>query len=112
MKRTEFSDSLMAMGLTDERAAVVLGVMDGPSGYGTCLSCVNGNTLRVAACGLDQKPQEILETVPLREIRILKASSFVLSPKLVFEYDGHRYTLTRFNGAKEFLEIIREEAAK
>ena len=112
MKRTDFSDSLMQMGLTDERAAVVFGVMDGPSGYGTCLCCVNGNTLSVVESGLDQKPRRVLETIPLREIQILKASSFALAVKLVFLYGGHRFTLTRFNCAREFLEIVKEEAAK
>ena len=112
MKRTDFSDSLLQKGLTDERAAVVFGVMDGPSGNGTCLACVNGNTLSIAACGYDQKPQQVLDVVPLREIRILKASSFALSPTLVFTYNDKKFKLTRFNCAKEFLEIIREEAAK
>ncbi len=45
----------------------------------------------------------------LRDIRLIKARSFVLDPRLVFVYHGQKFSFTGFSCAKEFLEIILQE---
>lgn len=112
MKQTDFSRQLEQQGLVDSRAAVVFGVLDGPDGNGTCLACINGNTLRLVECGFDQKPQAVHHTIPLSEIQIVKASSFVFAPTLVFTHNGSKFKLKNFGAAKEFLAIVAEEAGK
>lgn len=112
MKQTDFSANLARQGLVDDRAAVVLGVADSPAGNGLCLACVNGNVLRLVESDYSSRVGDVIDEIPLREIEIQKASSFALGPSLRFLYHGARYTLTRFNCAKEFLAIIQEENRK
>ncbi len=112
MQYTEFSKNLALMGLLDDRNAVVLAHIKGPDAYGLCLACVNNNLLRLLDTDLSQKPGPLYRLIPLNKIKILKASSFVLNPKLKFDHQGEQYILTQFNCAKEFIKIILEENHK
>ena len=48
----------------------------------------------------------------LREIRDVKSSAFILHSYLKFTYRGEGYLLKNFGGARQFLAVIREEAAR
>lgn len=112
MQHTEFSQKLIDKGLLDDRNAVVFGVMNSHAGNGTCLVCLNGNTMRVFESNMTQQPISLMHEIPVSEIKITKASGFVLHPVLAFEYAGNSYELTRFSCAKEFIAIVQEENKK
>jgi len=112
VKETDFSRKLMVQGLLDSRSAVVLGRMQSPAGYGLCLACINGNTLRIYETDYTQRLGTLFHEIPLREITIVKSSSFVLNSFLKFDWCGDQYLLKDFTQAKEFLAIVREENKK
>ncbi len=110
MTHQELINKLLQRGLIDEREAVVFCRGEGPAGYGLCLACVKGNTLRVLESDYTMRIGPIHETVELKDVTDLKSSSFVLHSYLKFRFRGDRYLLKDFGGAKQFIAVIREEA--
>lgn len=112
MQTTDFSNKLLLLGHTDERAAVVIGKISSPGLYGMVLACVNKDVLRILDTDMSSRIGRVLLEFPLKKIEIEKARSFVLAPKLRFTYKGMHYELTNFNCAKEFIPIVLEENKK
>ncbi len=112
MTHQEFVNKLLLLDLIDEREAVVFCRGDGPAGNGLCLACVKGNTLRMLESDYTMRIGQVHETVALKDVENLKCSAFVLHSYLKFRYRGQRYLLKDFGGAKQFIAVVREEAAR
>lgn len=109
MKTTDFSNKLLLLGHTDERAAVVIGKISGAGMYGMVLACINKDVLRLLDTDMSSKIGRVIAEFPLKKIEIEKTSSFVFGPLLRFNYRGVRYELRNFNCAKDFISIVLEE---
>ena len=111
MEATEFSNKLLLLGHTDERAAVVTGRISGAGMYGMVLACVNKDILRFIDTDLSGKIGRVVAEIPLKKAQIIKSSSFIFHPLLRIRYSGITYDLENFARAKEFIAVVKEENA-
>ena len=108
-QENEFIQSLRKQGLIDERNFVISTDVTASNGNsGRAWVTLSGDTLRLFALESFTRLGELIETIDLKQARLLKAvgNAFVSTVKL--ESGGVQYTFRHFIQARTVVTILKE----
>ena len=109
MTREEWSRKLLLTGYIDDREAFTMSnVKSAPNGeYWLSLLCIKGDTLSIYDTDFSGEARQLLYSIPLKEMRDVKLSTFAAYPTLKFTYDGFRFSFTAgFNKKMAICQVI------
>ena len=109
MTREEWSRKLLLTGYIDEREAYTMSnIKAAPNGeYGLSLLCIKDDILSIYDTDFSGNAKQILYSIPLKEIRDVKLSTFVLHPTLKFTYDGFRFSFMAWQASQRRWRSLR-----
>lgn len=108
-KENLFMKNAKEKGLIDEREIAVAADIACTNGNrGRAWVFINGSMLHLyELAGLAEIGAHV-ESLDLKDVQVLKASSFVLNPFLKLSYNGQTYSFKGFAQAKKVIEAIKE----
>lgn len=107
-KENLFLKNAKEKGLIDDRnIAVVADIVSTNGNRGRGYVFINGDQMHLYELrGLTELGAHV-ETIDLKQVQVLKSSSFVLHTTLKLQYQGHTYSFQGFTMAKQFIEAVK-----
>lgn len=109
MAENLFMKNAAEKGLIDSREIAVAADITCTNGNrGRAWVFLNGSIMQLyELAGLAGLGDQV-ETLDLKNAKLIKASSFVLNTSMKLEYGGHTYTFKGFAQAKKVIEAVKE----
>lgn len=108
-KENLFMKNAAEKGLIDDREIAVAADITCTNGNrGRAWVFLNGSIMQLyELAGLADLGDHV-ETLDLKDAKLIKTSSFVLNTSMKLEYKGHTYTFKGFSQAKKVIEAVKE----
>lgn len=107
-KENKFMISLKEKGLVDDRElAFVSDIVCTNGNSGRAWVLISGDTMHLYAMAGFAALGGHVEDIDLKQVALLKASSFVLNPTMKLSFNGNTYTFKGFAQAKKLIEAVK-----
>ena len=112
-KENLFLKNAKEKNLIDEREIVVVADISCTNGNnGRAWVFLNGSTMQLFEMAGFADLGSHVETIELKNAKLLKTSCFVLGSSMKLLYNGHTYVFKGFAQAKKFIEAVKESCGE